>query len=191
MCRTILSLAFATLSAFALLAVPAAAADKDQSIVLGEGKLLLQAPESWVRKEPRSRIIEHEFAVEGKKDQEPGRITIMGAGGSIEQNINRWIGQFVLPEGKKAKELTKVEKRKIAGIDTRIVDVSGTYKDTVGGGPFSGGKTVERKNYRMLAAIIEGGPSIGNYFIKFYGPADLVKANEKAFYQVIESLKRK
>jgi hypothetical protein len=144
-----------------------------------------------VRKEPRSRIIEHEFAVEGKKDQQPGRITIMGAGGSIEQNINRWTGQFVLPDGKKAKEQTKVEKRKIAGIDTHIVDVSGIYKDTVGGGPFAGGKTVERKNYRMLAAIIEGGPSIGNYFIKFYGPADLVKANEKTFYQVIESLKRK
>ena len=32
---------------------------------------------------------------------------------------------------------------------------------------------------------------IGNYFIKFYGPADLVKENEKEFRTMIDSLKKK
>jgi hypothetical protein len=71
-----------------------------------------------------------------------------------------------------------------------VVDIAGTYKDTPGG-PFARGKTIDRTNYRMLGAIIAGGPSVGNYFIKFYGPAEIVKENEKAFGKMIESLKKK
>jgi hypothetical protein len=42
-----------------------------------------------------------------------------------------------------------------------------------------------------LGAIIPGGESIGNYFIKFYGPAEIVKENEKAFLKMVESLEKK
>jgi hypothetical protein len=178
---------------FALLAIliPAAhPADKEQTISLGEGKLTLQAPEKWARQEPKVRIIEHEFAVEGKKGQDAGRITIMGAGGSVQQNIDRWIGQFTQPDGKKSKEKAKIEKKKAAGLEVHIVDIAGTYKD-MPAGPFAGGKAIDRKNYRMLAAIIPGGPSIGNYFIKFYGPAELVNEHEKAFHTMLESLSKK
>jgi hypothetical protein len=169
---------------------PVCAADKEHTISLGEGKLVLEAPEKWVRKEPRSRIVDHEFAVEGEKGKEAGRMTVMGAGGSIEQNIDRWIGQFKQPDGKNTKDKAKTEKKKVAGLEVQIVDVAGTYKD-MPGGPFAGGKTIERENYRMLAAIIPGGPSVGNYFIKFYGPAEIVKENEKAFYKMVESLEKK
>jgi hypothetical protein len=173
------------------LAAAAHAADKERTIPLAGGKLTLEAPEKWTRQEPKSNIIEHELAVEGKKGQGPGRVTIMAAGGSIEQNINRWVGQFASPEGKKSKEKPNIEKKKVAGLEVHLVDLSGTYLDSAGGGPFAAGKTIERKNYRMLAAIIPGGPSIGNYFIKFYGPAELVKENEKAFQAMIESLEKK
>jgi hypothetical protein len=163
---------------------------QERTISLGEGKLALQAPEKWVRKEPRTRIVEHEFAVEGKKGQDAGRVTVMAAGGSVEQNIDRWVGQFALPEGKKAKDKPKIDKKTIAGVPVHIVDIAGTYKDTPGG-PFARGKTIDRVNYRMLGAIIEGGPSVGNYFIKFYGPEEIVKENEKAFQKMIESLEKK
>jgi hypothetical protein len=173
-----------------LVSSPAQSADKEHTISLADGKLVLQAPEKWVRKQPRTRIVEHEFAVEGKKDQDPGRVTVMGAGGSVEQNIERWIGQFKQPDGKNTKEKTKIEKKKLAGLEVQVVDVAGTYKD-MPGGPFAGGKTIDRENYRMLGAIIPGGESIGNYFIKFYGPAEIVKENEKAFAKMIESLEKK
>jgi hypothetical protein len=139
--------------------VSATAAENEEIISLGEGKLLLKAPEKWVRREPKVRIIEHEFAVEGKKGQDAGRVTVMGAGGTIEANIERWI-------------------------------ISGTYKD-MPAGPFAGGKAIDRKDYRMLAAIVPGGPNVGNYFIKFYGPAEVIKENEKAFHTMIESLQKK
>jgi hypothetical protein len=164
-------------------------AQSDRVISLGEGKLSLQAPEKWVRKEPRTRIVEHEFAVEGKKGQDAGRVTVMGAGGSIKDNIDRWVNQFQKPDDK-SKLRQKVEKKKVAGLQVEIVDIAGTYKDTPGG-PFAGGKTVDRANYRMLGAIISGGPSVGNYFIKFYGPEEIIKEHEKAFHKMIESLEKK
>jgi hypothetical protein len=165
-------------------------AQSERAISLGEGKLVLQAPEKWVRREPRTRIVEHEFAVEGKKGQEAGRVTVMGAGGSIEDNIERWLGQFVQPDGKKSKEKAKIDKKTIAGVPVHVVDVSGTYKD-MPGGPFARGKTIDRADYRMLGAIIAGGPSVGNYFIKFYGPQEIVKEHEKAFHKMVESLEKK
>ncbi len=167
------------------------AADKeDQTISLAEGKLVLQAPPKWERKEPRSRIVEQEFAVPGAKDGEPGRVTVMGAGGSVEQNIDRWIGQFKQPDGGDSKKKAKIEKKEIAGIEVHVIDISGIYQDAPGG-PFAKGKTIDRENYRMLAAIIPGGRTIGNYFIKFYGPADVVKGHEKGFAKMIESLQKK
>jgi hypothetical protein len=173
-----------------LCCVSATAAENEEIISLGEGKLLLKAPEKWVRREPKVRIIEHEFAVEGKKGQDAGRVTVMGAGGTIEANIERWITQFAQPDGSRSKDKAKVEKKKLAGIEVHLVDISGTYKD-MPAGPFAGGKAIDRKDYRMLAAIVPGGPNVGNYFIKFYGPAEVIKENEKAFHKMIESLEKK
>jgi hypothetical protein len=165
-------------------------AQADRAISLGEGKLSLQAPEKWVRREPRTRIVEHEFAVEGKKGQDAGRVTVMAAGGSIKDNIDRWISQFAQPDGKRTGDKAKIDKKTVAGVAVQVVDISGTYKDTPGG-PFARGKTVDRANYRMLGAIISGGPSVGNYFIKFYGPQEIIKEHEKAFHKMIESLEKK
>ena len=63
--------------------------------------------------------------------------------------------------------------------------VSGTYKD-MPGGPFAGG-SIDRPNYRMLAAIIETTDK-GNYFIKFYGPAATVEASADGFKKMIEGM---
>jgi len=154
---------------------------------LAEGKLVVTTPEAWKKKTPRSRIIEHEYevpAVEG--DEQAGRMTVMGAGGSIDDNINRWVGQFDLKGGK-----PKKEESKIAGQKVYLVDIAGTYKDTPpGAGPFSGAKPILRENYRMLAAIIATEKD-GNHFVKFYGPKKTVGENEDAFKKMIESLKVK
>jgi hypothetical protein len=114
----------------------------------------------------------------------------MGAGGTVDQNVERWIGQFKQPDGKNTKDKTKIEKKKLAGLEVQVVDIAGTYKD-MPAGPFAGGKATDRENYRMLGAIIPGGESIGNYFIKFYGPAEIVKEHEKGFLKMVESLERK
>jgi hypothetical protein len=160
----------------------------DSTVTVGEGKITFKSPEGWEKKQPRIRIVEAEFAIPpAKDDEQPGRMTVMGAGGSIEANIDRWIGQFDQPDGSDTKKAAKIEKLKVNGQNVHYVDVAGTYRD-MPGGPFAGGKTVLREDYRMLAAIIET-EKAGNYFFKFYGPKATVAANEKAFRELVDSLK--
>jgi hypothetical protein len=149
---------------------------------IGEGKLALTAPAGWKKVQPKSRIIEAEFEIPAAKgDEIAGRLTAMGAGGSIEDNISRWAGQFA-GEGVKP----KVEKKTVGGSEVHVVDLAGTYKDSPGG-PFAGGKTVMREDYRMLGAIIVT-KDAGNYFLKLYGPKATITENEKGFAALVDSL---
>ncbi len=84
---------------------------KGTSIVLAGGKLVMQMPKDWKKETPKSRIVDYEFsapvednasgdkpagegATKAEQDSKLARITIMGAGGSVEANIERWYGQF-------------------------------------------------------------------------------------------------
>lgn len=181
-----------TLATAAMLAISPALATAeekpaDNTFTIGEGKLTFVAPEGWTKKQPKSRIIEAELEVPAAEgDETPGRLTAMGAGGSVEANIERWVGQFV-DEGNDAKP--KVAKKTVAGNEVHIVDLSGTYKDSPAG-PFAGGKTTLRKDYRMLGAIIVTKDS-GNYFLKLYGPKATIGEAEKGFDELVSSLKVK
>jgi hypothetical protein len=166
---------------------PALAQDNPAAIELAGGRLELKAPESWVRKAPQTRIVEHEFAVPATNgDKTDGRFTIMAAGGTVDANVDRWYAQFSQPDGGSTKDKAKVTKVKTAGLNVHLVDMAGTYKDQRG--PVA--PAVERPNYRMLAAIIETGGA-GNYFLKFYGPEKTVAANEKAFLEMVKGLQKK
>ncbi|MFM7844409.1 MAG: hypothetical protein ACKOBW_10100 [Planctomycetota bacterium] len=164
----------------------ACAADgKPEPVQLADGKLVVTAPGSWVRKQPKSRIIEHEFAIPpAEGDKQEGRFTVMGAGGGVEANIERWVGQFTQPDGGATKDKTKIQKLKVGGVDVHYVDISGTYKDQPG--PVA--PAVMRENYRMLAAIIVTEKQ-GMHFLKFYGPKATVAGQEKAFQEMVNSLK--
>jgi hypothetical protein len=112
-------------------------------------------------------------------------MTVMGAGGSVEANIERWYGQFSQPDGGSTKDKSSTKTLKVAGRDVTLVDIAGTYKDSPGG-PFAGGKAIDRPEYRMLAAIVEG-PD-GSYFLKFYGPAATVEKHADGFRKMIEGM---
>jgi hypothetical protein len=174
--------------AWLVVALPMAQAQQNPAVIdMAGGKLTVKAPPDWKRIAPRVRIIEHEFAVPAAEgDNADGRLTVMAAGGSIQDNIDRWYGQFTQPGGGSTRDKAKVKNVIVAGHKVHLVDVSGTYKDQRG--PVA--PAVERPDYRMLGAIIET-PDAGNYFIKFYGPERTVAKNEKAFVEMIEGLQAK
>lgn len=154
---------------------------KQETIDMAEGKLLLKAPAGWVRKQPAVRIIDHEFVVpKAEGDEIDGRVTVMGAGGGVKANVERWKSQFTKLTSQKEDE------KKIAGLEVHVIDLAGTYKDQRG--PFAPAETHE--GYRMLGAIIVGG-ELGSYFVKFYGPEKTVAANEKAFAAMLDGLEKK
>jgi hypothetical protein len=169
----------------ALLPLLAAAEDQPAEktpFAIGEGKLTLTAPAGWKKVQPKSRIIEAEFEIPAAKgDEIAGRLTAMGAGGTVEANIDRWVAQFTGDDVK-----PKIEKKSVGGSEVHVVDLTGTYKDSPGG-PFAGGKTTLREDWRMLGAIIVT-KDAGNYFLKLYGPKATIGENEKGFTSLVESL---
>jgi len=112
-------------------------------------------------------------------------MTVMGAGGSVEANLERWYSQFSQPDGGSTKEKSSTKKLRVANRDVTFVDITGTYRDAPMG-PFAGGQAIDRPGYRMLAAIVEG--EDGNYFLKFYGPATTLDAHAAAFQKMIEGM---
>jgi len=143
----------------------------------------LTAPETWTREKPRSRIVEHEFsATASEGDERGGRITMMHSGGSLEDNVARWRGQFTEIDAASPDE---PEERTIAGQKVVVVDITGTFKDSPG--PFAPG--VDREGYRMLGAILM--LEDGTFFVKFTGPQKTVTENEEAFGALLETLRPK
>jgi hypothetical protein len=107
-----------------------------------------------------------------------------GQGGSVEANLDRWVGQFLQADGKPSKTAAKIAKKTIHGWPVTTVDVSGAY--TGMGGPMAQSGAPAVPGYRMLAAIVEG-PK-GSVFIKCTGPAKTIDANQAAFEKLVASL---
>ena len=102
-----------------------------------------------------------------------------GSSGSVEANINRWLGQFNEP---KEKLSAKVEKKKIKSDTITTVSAKGTYMS----GPPLGQKVPCMANYAMRGAIIEckGGPI---FIIKMTGPVDEVTKSAADFDKTARS----
>lgn len=186
----------ATITAFALAYVCFQAtpgnAQEATKIELADGKIIMTAPPEWKKIKPKSNIVQYEFSApaDALEGDEKARITIMGAGGSVDANIERWYGQFEQPDGKSTKDKAKTEKFDVDGLTVHWVDIPGSFKDTMGGGPFSGGKTVLREDYRMLGAIIVAKDQ-GQYFIKMTGHKDVVEKLAAGFKKSLEELETK
>jgi len=164
-----------------------AVADPPRAFTIADGGFSLEAPAGWNRVQPKSGIVETEFAIPSDGDGLPaGRMTVMGAGGSVQANVDRWYGQFSQPDGAATKDKATTKTLKLAGCTVTLVDVAGTFKD-MPAGPFAGGQAVERPDYRMLAAIVET-PERGSYFLKFYGPQATVAKHAEGFRKMIEGL---
>ncbi len=181
-CTWALALALLTLGSVPTLADEPAATETVS--VFGEKKLAI--PQSWQRTRPQSSIVEHEFVVRsGEGDDAPqARVTMMAAGGDVKANIDRWKTQFT--GGDAAAQ--KTEEKKVGDWTVHLVDLSGNFKEMVGGGPFSGGKVVDRPNYAMSGLILVH-PQGRKYFVKLTGPAELVKASRQDLVQMLDGLK--
>ncbi len=163
------------------------AEDKAASkIDLAKGKFVMVAPASWESVPPKSGIVEYEFKAPKDQKEDTARITIMQATGGVAANIDRWKGQF---EGVKDGAV-KEEKKDITGATVYLVDIAGTFKDSMGGGPFAPGKIEKRENYRMLGAIIETKES-GTIFVKMTGPQATIEPLAEDFKKSVMELKSK
>lgn len=152
-----------------------------KTISFGDGHLEMTVPEGWKTVRPSVRIIEHEFAAPAKEEGgTAGRATLMGAGGGVEANVERWKKQFAKLTADEAKE------EKIAGQTVHIIELKGDYKDQRG--PFA--PAVLKEDYTVLGAIVVT-DKLGDYFLKLYGPSETISENKEKFTGMVKSLKVK
>lgn len=156
-----------------------------QATAAAPGNLNYTAPDGWTPRAAASSMRVAEFVLpRADGDAEDGELVVYffgGSGGSVEANIERWLGQMQRPAG--APE-PKRESRKVNDLTVTLLDVSGTYTAEVRPG------ATERHNkpgYRMRTAVVE--TPRGPYFVKLVGPAKTLERWDAAFGKFIDSMR--
>lgn len=146
------------------------------------GGLTWSVPKSWAEgKGSAMRVATYVAA--GAKGDEPAEVAVFyfakGSGGSVEQNVERWHGQFTAEAGA-AKPGS--EKKNLSGLAVTLVTAEGTYSSGMMGGG------APKKGYAMRGAIVEG-PQ-GNVFFKMTGPKKTIAAAGAGLDELLKSLKK-
>ncbi len=150
--------------------------------------LTFSAPAGWKASGPSSSMRVAQFALpRAAGDSADADLVVYyfgGSGGTVEANIERWLGQMQQPDGRPSSAVAKRDTRTVNGLKVTLVDVSGRYvaEMTPGAAPRH-----NSPDFRLRAAVIET-PN-GPYFIKLTGPARTIAAADKAFEQFLGSVK--
>jgi gluconolactonase len=132
----------------------------------------LEVPVSWKQQQPTSRLRAGQFqlpAVAGDKDAAELVVYFFGgAGGGVDANLKRWIGQFAA-QGRKV----TMSSGKSAQGPYYLAEVTGTYNKPIG--PPIRQQTKATPGSKMVAVILLVKEK-GNYFLKLTGPDKTVSA---------------
>ena len=156
------------------------------STLQSAGALTFTAPPAWQSRPAASAMRVAEFVVpRAQGDPEDAELIVYffgGTGGSVDANVQRWIGQFERPQGAPGDgNRTTFD---VGNLKVTTVDVSGTYIAEVRPGAT---ERHNKPNFRMRAAVVE--TPKGPYFIKLTGPANTVKSASPVFDTFLRSVR--
>ena len=155
-----------------------------------QAALAFDAPSGWVAKKPASSMRVAEFSLpRAEKDSEDASLVVYyfgGTGGSVQANLDRWIGQMQQPDGRDSRTVAKsATLTSKAGLKITLLDIPGTYIAEVTPGS---SERFNKPGFRQLAAVVE--TKDGPYFVKVVGPAATVARWEPGVRAVLGSLRR-
>jgi len=143
--------------------------------------LELTVPEGWTQEQPASSLRLGQFSVKPSEgDGEAGELSIFtfgGGGGTVQANVQRWIGQFAA-EGRDVALKTGTG----AQGPYFLVDVTGTFNKPIG--PPIRRMTEAVDDYRMLAIILNIKDK-GTYYLKLVGPKKTIGDHADEFREMI------
>jgi len=154
---------------------------------LGMGPFSLAPPAGWTTKPTTSNMRVANFVLPAQPGAEAELIIYYfgeSGAGSVEDNLDRWLGQFQQPDGKSSRDAAKIEKTKFGGQDATYVSVTGRYVAQAMPGAT---QAVDKTDQALLGAIVSS-PS-GPYYFKLVGAKKTLDANAKAFRAMLDSLK--
>lgn len=162
-----------------------------QTTATAAGELKYKVPAGWVNEQPSSsmRVAQYKLPrVEGD-DADAGLVLYFfgsGQGGSVADNVDRWVNQMQQPDGSPSKDKAKIETVTVNGLKVTTVDVSGTYTAQMSPGSDT---RHNDKNQRMRATVVE--TPKGNYFAKLIGPEKTVSHWDGSFVEYVKSFEFK
>ena len=146
-------------------------------------------PAGWTSRPATSSMRVAEFALpKVAGDAEDGLLTLYyfgGQGGSVQANLDRWIGQMTQPDGRASRDVATTETMKTtSGLSVALVDVSGTYVAEVTPGSK---ERFNKPGFRLRAAVVE--TPAGPYFVKLTGPAKTLAKWHDSYLAFVKSLR--
>jgi hypothetical protein len=126
--------------------------------------------------------------LEGEKDSATMAVFYFGVtqGGSVNENIERWISQMSLPDGGDPHKAVARNDFTVDGMPAHLVELAGTFQASARG--MMGGATESKENYRMAAAVLE--TPEGNLFFKLTGPNHTARTMIGQFRAMLKEIKR-
>jgi hypothetical protein len=155
------------------------------------GEISYQAPAGWIKESPSSPMRKDQYRLPGQAGNADAELAVFvfpGSGGSVQANIDRWINQFIQPDGSSSQEKAEIKKTSSDGLPVSLVYLTGTHLKGAMGGPMSGASE-KLANYALLAAIVE--TSADPWFFKAVGPQATIDYWRPAFEKFIQSVSKK
>jgi hypothetical protein len=151
--------------------------------------LKFDVPAGWITRTPASTMRVAEFSLPRVAgDTEDAGLTVYffgGQGGTVQANLDRWIGQITQPDGRSSKDVARTTTIKTtSGLSVTMVDLSGTYVAEVSPGS---SERFNKPGYRLRAAVVE--TTSGPYFVKLTGPAKTIARWNDAFLAFVKSIR--
>jgi hypothetical protein len=150
-----------------------------------------RVPSAWKMEKPSNKFRAYQFRVpKAGGDKEDAELVIFyfgeGGGGSADDNLKRWKGFFVPPEGKSIDDVSKVDRFKVGKVEVIYLDVRGTFLSK--NPPFDPNAKVERKaDFRRFGVFFDS-PK-GPYFITLTGPAKTMEQHKAGFDNWLKAFK--
>ncbi|MCG3199528.1 MAG: hypothetical protein GHCLOJNM_04046 [bacterium] len=150
----------------------------------GSGTIHFRIPENWSETKPATMMRALQVSIPpASGDEQAGEIAFFASiGGSAQDNLDRWIGQFSQPDGSDSKAKAKIEDLEGEHHKFKLLDLSGTMLASSMPGAVA---TPERAGWRLLGSIIET-PS-GPWFLKGVGPEKTMAAAREPFIEMCRS----
>ena len=155
---------------------------------VGQPVLHYDAPNDWIEQPSESPMRVTEFQLPRVPgDAEDAELVVFHfgrSGGSVEANLQRWIGQMEQPDGRSSFEVASTTGFETNGLAVTVLDVSGIYVAAVSPGSAT---RLSKPNFRLMAAVVE--TPIGPYFFKLTGPDRTVARWNKRFAAFLRSIR--
>lgn len=147
------------------------------------GGIAWRAGRPFLARRPSAELRTAEYGVSGHPDAELAVFHFgTGEGGSVADNVGRWLDQLTQPDGRPTREVAEIEERELEGLDVTVVDATGSFSGVRGTGAEDA-----RAGFRLLGAIVSA-PE-GLVFFKLLGPREGVAAAEPAFQALLASIR--